>query len=347
MWKCENCTENIEDRYKNCWNCGTAKSPSQEVKYHPKSIKISAKLLPEVEPSQKAETSQPEIKTPSPAKTSPPIETKKVEPEFEAEIPAIEKTVYNNEFLSDYKPQSENTVLSKLKTFVLLIFWLAIFVSATVFAYLSYQRMNNFEKKLSADFESFKAHKDQFIFPQNTTTDRRNRTPIEGNLKTKVLPLNLKDKEVNSLFTVLPDDLRPGNLDEVKTVMWIDCNAEVVNRYQDGSTGYRDNCKVFLVDKESSKFIGVQDFIGVMPALAKKGEGDAFGRVLPEKYIAYLREKQTENERGTAEFASDSANHHFYNKSEFLYAVLLSGFLGAIGFGWLVFIIKAKLSGRQ
>jgi hypothetical protein len=195
--------------------------------------------------------------------------------------------------------------------------------------------MDYFSRQIEAEKQSFNIQESQFVFPPKPTL-------IKGNvieplpLKTKVLPLNMQNNKVESLYSDLPDDLRPANSDEVKTLMGLDCTNTAVGKYPDGRTGFQEKCQVYLFDLESSKFIGIQEFLGIMPALSKEKESEnAVGKVMSEKYIAFLKEKQPENERSELQTATDSPNHHFFSKSEFIYALLFLCILAAIGFGWI------------
>jgi hypothetical protein len=146
------------------------------------------------------------------------------------------------------------------------------------------------------------------------------------------------------LYNVLPDDLRPANLDEVKTLLWLDCKPVEAGRYEDGSAAFQDGCNAYLVDRNSSKVIQVQDFLGELPPLKKQwGSSYASGKVLPETYISYIKANQPAAERSPDRMASDSPEHHFWFKSELLYATILLVLLGAAGFGWLVYQVKSAV----
>jgi hypothetical protein len=377
MWKCSNCQEEItKDVFKHCWNCGTAKPETSEVKDEKIEVKPKVEVIPpklrtpsklnhppkkEV-PVEKRPTLKPKapverktnlkFKTPQEIKPSASqsltkktevISESQIKEEFEAEKliePKIETksntdSAYEENFLSQYDSAPIRESSSVVWKIIPVLLWLAAVSGVGYFAYISYQKTENFEWKIAEDFQKFNAQKSQFIFPP--LPKMRRGTVIEGSVKAKVLPLNVKTGEVESLFTYLPDDLRPTKIDEVKTLMWTDCENNAVGKYRDGTTGYQEKCTAYLVEKETSKFIAIQEFLGVMPALAKEKEGeDAVGKVFPEKYVAFLREKQPESERGTIQTSSESPNHHIYTKSEFIYAVLLLGLLGAIGLGWLI-----------
>jgi hypothetical protein len=333
MWKCDNCLEDeIKDKYKNCWNCGTPKPTALET------VQRVVRDVPKIsEPitRKKSETVK---------EVSPKIEPKPIIEEpiiLEPQASAEPKPVVENEFLSTFEPPPDDSSVSKIKTAIFVLWWLTALIATAVFAYFSNQKTVNFDHRILAEAQSFRQQKDKFVFPEANLPNRKNQLVAEGNLKGKVLPLIRKDNEIAPLYNNLPDDLRPSNLDEVKNWLWLDCRFEAIERYQDGSKGFQEKCNGYLVERETAKVIGIQEFLGTPPAFAKQsGEGDKKGYVLPERYISYLREKQPEAERTTLKYASDSPNHHFFNKSEFIFAIVLLCLLGAIGLGWLAYKIK-------
>ena len=157
-----------------------------------------------------------------------------------------------------------------------------------------------------------------------------------------MLPLNAANSELDGLYYNLPDDLRPATLDEVKTILWLDCKPSEAGAYEDGTPAFRDKCNAYLVDRTSSKVIQVQDFSGELPPL-KKGWGTnyASGKVLPETYIAYIKANQPETMRTPFARASDSPEHHIWFKSELLYATAQLVLLAAAAVGWVIYRIKS------
>jgi hypothetical protein len=360
MWECQFCRVSIKDKYKFCWNCARPRSEAEalDVQNGPQTAEPlpitpiegpSPPITPieALSPHVVEEIASPPLvgeRTAEEAPSEPPpafnhrvvMYGRVVENEPETE-PSVR---HNDDFLSSFKPGDDTRPPSKVMEYILLIVWFAAIVTVGAFAYLSWQKMNAFSQKIENEGQNFNAQKSRFVFPGKPSMRRG--TVIElGSLKPKVLPLDLKSNEVASLFWVLPDDLRPTSAEEVKTVMWHDCKNEEVGKYTDGTTGFRENCTVYLVEQASSKIIAIQDFLGVMPALSKERDGgDAVGRVMPERYIAFLREKQPESERTTLATAPDSPHHHYFSKSELIYSLLILGALVAIGFGWLAYKLK-------
>jgi hypothetical protein len=312
MWECGNCKAEIEDRYKHCWNCG---NPKPEAHQDLSSVRIH-RLKDEPPPEKEF----PPENEPLPKEQLPPKE----------KIPSRETFPFENAFPLEEKSPSI------IRRIVPPILWLAAVVLVSGFTYYSYQNTRTFKDRITEEAKNLSGQTNQFVFSPNAPREKN------AKIKAKVLPLNAKNNELDNLYGYLPDDLRPANLEEVKTLLWLDCKPSEAGLYEDGSMAYRDKCNAYLVDRNTSKVIQVQDFSGELPPLKKQwGTSYASGKVLPETYISYIKENQPEAERTPARVASDSPNHHFWFKSELLYSSILLGLLGAAGIGWIVYKIKS------
>lgn len=352
MWKCSNCKEEIEDRFKHCWNCGHPQTEEQQAEPNEEIQQLNIRL-PAVEkaPQPAAEPpkeEKPEIAPEPPKKETPkaadePLKKEKSEPavepspaeELSSEPSPVKEPRREEIFAFANEFPGEEKSSSKVIKIIPLFLWLAAVIAALWFTNLSYQKREAFNNQILEDAQTLNNQKDQFVFPKNTKREK-------GNVKGKVLPLNVNNKEVNRLYFYLPDELRPTGPEEVKTILWLDCKSDNVWRYPDDSVGYREKCLAYLVDRDTSKVIQIQDFLGEMPPLTKKtGTGDALGQVLPEEYISYIKTNQLEDERTKDTLATDSPNYYFFSKSELFYSIILLCFLGTIGIGWIVFKLKS------
>lgn len=323
MWECRNCREEIEDRYKHCWHCGNPKPENEQVLSPVRIHRLTDEPPPE-------KVFAPENTTPS------------EEIPFKEETPPIKEIPANEELPFESALLFEEKSPSVIKKAVPVLLWLALVGVISWFAYSSYQKTKAFENRLREDAKNLSGQTSEFVFSPNA--------PREKNavVKTKVLPLGAQNKQLDNLYYYLPDDLRPASAEEVKTLLWLDCKHVEAGRYEDGTTAYRDMCNTYLVDRETSKVIQVEDFLGELPPLKKSwGSSYASGKVLPEGYISFIKANQPEAERKPFAFASDSPNHHLWFKSEMLYSILLLILLGAVGIGWIVYQIKLKFGARN
>ncbi len=317
MWECSNCQEEIEDRYEHCWNCGKPKAETRRVL-------SSAKIRPEAEPPP-AERSAPENEP----------QTEKILPP-ENDVPPKEKIRSKEAFLFENEYSGQERPTSKISSVVLPFLWLAAAGAVAYFAYYSNQKTAAFENRIAEESKNLSGQANQFVFSKDAPREKN------AKVKAKVLPLSAKNRQLDGLYKYLPDDLRPANLDEVRTLLWLDCNPKEVWRYDDGSPGFRESCNAYLVDRETSKIIQIEEFPGAMPPLKKSAEsGGDTGKVLPEVYISYIKANQAAQERSPSGVSSDSPEHHIRFKSELLYAFILLGLLGAVGVGWIIYKIKS------
>ena len=324
MWECSRCKEEIADKYKHCWNCGNSRAEAREDASLRKIQRLTAEPPPVGEVRAEKEI-PPKVELP-PENELPP--EKELLPK--KEIPAGETFAFENAFSSEERSPS---VISKI---VPPLLWLAAVVVVASFTYYSSQKTKNFEDRITEEARNLNLQTKQFVFSPNAPREKN------GKIKAKVLPLDTKKTEVDGLYRFLPDDLRPANLEEVKTLLWLDCKPVEAGLYEDGSMAYRDKCNAYLVDRNTSKVVQVQDFSGELPPLKKQwGSSYASGKVLPERYISYIRENQPENERTPLAYSSDSPEHHFWFKSELLYSSILLVLLAAVGFGWIAYKIKS------
>ena len=329
MWECGSCKEQIEDKYIHCWNCGNAKSGAPQESSH---VKIHLKAEPPPEEEFRFIKEPPPEEIP-PKEKIPPQETLPLEEEIQPEKEAPfsrEELPFESIYADEEKSPS---VVGKI---VPLVLWLAAFALVAGFTYYSSQKTKAFENQIKEEAANLGSQTNQFAFAPNAPREKN------GTVKAKVLPLNAQNNQVDSLYNHLPDDLRPATIEEVKTLLWLDCKPKEAGRYEDGSPAFQDFCNAYLVDRNTAKVVKVQDFPGEPPPLKKQwGGGFASGKVLPETYVSFIKTNQPENERTPFRSATDSPSHHYWFKSEQLYSSILLILLGAIGIGWIVFKIKS------
>ncbi|HEY8563763.1 MAG TPA: hypothetical protein VIL74_25515 [Pyrinomonadaceae bacterium] len=359
MWECQNCREKIEDRYKHCWNCGRPKPDDRPV---PWSVKVQQVVNPtkaetrsestppkpvnEPPPESASEPPPESVSAPPPPAEAPPtagaasekVTRRREKITFEDGVPFEETSSFKEEkTFEDERPFAEKSP-SKLGQIAPLVLWLAAVLAVSCFAYYSYQKTKGFENRIAEDARNLSALTNQFAFSPSAPREKN------GAIKAKILPLDAKNRRLDDLYHALPDDLRPATLEEVNTLLWLDCGLKEVWRYDDGSPGFRQTCNAYLIDRNTSKRIGLEEFPGEMPPLKKEpGSEPVPGKVAPAAYIAFIRQHQPENERTALASASDSPEHHYLFKSELVYALILLALLCAAGVGWLVYQIKSAL----
>lgn len=91
-----------------------------------------------------------------------------------------------------------------------------------------------------------------------------------------------------SLLTSLGDFFMPKTLDEIKYIVWLECNREYVGKYTDGASGYQQKCKLSLIDRAASTLIARKTFTGGMPPQTKRYSGGVTGSRPDDQIRKYL-----------------------------------------------------------
>jgi hypothetical protein len=95
-------------------------------------------------------------------------------------------------------------------------------------------------------------------------------TPVQ-----KVVVVDVKDKDVDSMHFDVPDGLRAATPQEVTTVVQLNWDKRQVGTYSSGGKAYQWFCDVTVVDLKSKGKIGGQNFSGSRPPqsfVGKRGE---------------------------------------------------------------------------
>ena len=95
----------------------------------------------------------------------------------------------------------------------------------------------------------------------------------------------------------LPTDSRPTTPNEVGTVVWVECDRNIVARYSKGSIAAQIICHVSVIDFEKKIIIDQKTFEGSMPTTPSQityiGRGGGYNQIYgskPDDDIAkYLR----------------------------------------------------------
>jgi hypothetical protein len=108
-------------------------------------------------------------------------------------------------------------------------------------------------------------------------------------VKGKVIPVNLKSKDVDWLYYDLPDNLRPTSPGEVGTVVWLDWGEVKVGQYGSGGGGaFVQTCKVTVIDKARRAIVGETVVRGSDPPRSSRRGSSASGSKPTTEVVQYL-----------------------------------------------------------
>ncbi len=109
-------------------------------------------------------------------------------------------------------------------------------------------------------------------------------------VKGKVIPVNLKSKDVDWLYYDLPDDLRPASPADVGTVVWLDWGERKVGQYgASGGGAFVQTVRVTVIDKARGAIVGEAYLEGGPPPKTSRRGASASGSKPTDRVVTYLR----------------------------------------------------------
>lgn len=103
--------------------------------------------------------------------------------------------------------------------------------------------------------------------------------PVEHenySLKDKKI-LIIENENISNIFYKISDYYRPINDVEIDYILKCESNLVKVGKYSDGAIGYRKDYKIYVIDYNKHKEVGVFEAIGNNPPSSKKNGGDRIG----------------------------------------------------------------------
>ena len=120
-----------------------------------------------------------------------------------------------------------------------------------------------------------------------------------GYLKGKVLIIDKKEKGIDPLNSSLPETLRATSPEEVKTVVWLNWNENLVGHYEGGGSAYVYTCQMTIIDNTIPAIVAVKKMRGSEPpeyiTVYSYGNLPSYGNGHGDKpdIIGYLRKLPT------------------------------------------------------
>lgn len=108
--------------------------------------------------------------------------------------------------------------------------------------------------------------------PQGILPDKKSAPKDSIAITGKLIIVNLDKKAIDLAFNDLPKELKPENPDQVKTVLWVQCNRVQTNsNYSDGSPAYSNDCNLTFIDLTSKKYLWSDKVISKPPMSKRRG----------------------------------------------------------------------------
>jgi hypothetical protein len=109
-------------------------------------------------------------------------------------------------------------------------------------------------------------------------------------IKGKVIPVNVKSKDVDWLYYDLPPSLKPKTPAEVGTVVWLEWDERQVGQYGSGGGGaFVQTCRVTVIDKAERRVLSQVVVEGGQPPRTSRRGSSASGSKPTEQVVNYLK----------------------------------------------------------
>jgi len=112
--------------------------------------------------------------------------------------------------------------------------------------------------------------------------------------KGKIIPVNVKEKEIDSLYWDLPEELRAATPDDVATIVWLEWGEVQVSTY--GSTNKPalvQTCNVTIIDRADKAILLRHSFRGSDPPKSiKSRDSSGRGDKPTQAVVEYLQKAQ-------------------------------------------------------
>lgn len=114
-----------------------------------------------------------------------------------------------------------------------------------------------------------------------------NRPPAK--VKGKIIPIDVKAREIDYVYFDMPDDIRPIKPEDVGTVALLEWDKVQVGTYSGGSPAYQQTVRVTVVDKDTRGVIGQAEYQGSMPPQRKKSSESGTGSKPEGEVVNFLK----------------------------------------------------------
>ncbi len=112
--------------------------------------------------------------------------------------------------------------------------------------------------------------------------------------KGKIIPVNVKEKEIDSLYWDLPEGLRAATPDDVATIVWLEWGEVQVSTY--GNTNKPalvQTCNVTVIDRDEKAILLREAFRGSDPPKSiKSRDSSGRGDKPTDKVVEFLQQHQ-------------------------------------------------------
>lgn len=111
----------------------------------------------------------------------------------------------------------------------------------------------------------FKAHVSEYVTTASNAnpeqTEAANYLPVKG----KLIPVDMKSKNIDPVFFDLSNDFRPKNPEEIGTIAALWWEDRRIGSYGGKGGAYQEHCTVMVLDKLTGTLLASKSFVGSEP----------------------------------------------------------------------------------
>ena len=134
----------------------------------------------------------------------------------------------------------------------------------------------------------YKAHMAEYVAMASTGTPDQyppaNNMPVKG----KLMPVDMKRKDIDPVFFDLSTELRPKNPEEIGAVAAMWWSERLIGHYGGRGGAYRSECTVMVWDRSSHELLAEKSFTGGEPPSTSRNGASQTGSKPYEEIKNYL-----------------------------------------------------------
>jgi hypothetical protein len=119
-------------------------------------------------------------------------------------------------------------------------------------------------KPLTA-LKPFKAHLTEYVTRASSVNPEQVGASSYLPVKGKLIPVDMKSKDIDPVFFDLSTDFRPKNPDEIGAIAALWWEERRIGSYGGKGGAYREYCTVTVLDKGTGTLLASKSFVGPMP----------------------------------------------------------------------------------
>lgn len=111
----------------------------------------------------------------------------------------------------------------------------------------------------------FQAHISEYLTTASVKKPNQEDAAGSAPLKGKLIPVDMKSKDIDPVFFDLSNDLRPKKPEEIGTIAALWWEEQQIGTYGGRGGAYQEHCTIMVLDKSTGTLLASRSFVGSMP----------------------------------------------------------------------------------